>query len=224
VRPPKSSRFHVITLLRQPWQRPCVPSGIRWRPCSNTKQDNHLCFSLRVFASSRLRVRPTACKPPPRSGNLQAASRRGQISGWKARATCIRVHSCPFVVHRHPCVSFASSRLRVRPTACKPPSSQRQSAGSQLQRADLGLESPSYLHSRSFVVHSASGGVSPLVTALTSVLWLQPQRRAAPSPSGETELSRHPRHATAVDGDSDLPLPHTRDATTPLCSTAYDDN
>ncbi|MFN9294966.1 MAG: ATP-binding protein, partial [Planctomyces sp.] len=36
---------------------------------------------------------------------------------------------------------FASSRLRVRPTACKPPSSQRQSAGSQLQRADLGLES-----------------------------------------------------------------------------------
>jgi hypothetical protein len=119
---------------------------------------------------------------------------------------------------------FASSRLRVRPTACKPPSSQRQSAGSQLQRADLGLESPSYLHSRSFVVHSASGGVAPLVTALTSVLWFQPQRRAAPSPSGETELSRPPRHATAVDGDSDLPLPHTRDATTLLCSTAYDDN
>jgi hypothetical protein len=27
-----------------------------------------------------------------------------------------------------------------------------------------------------------------------------------------------------VDGDSDLPLPHTRDATTLLCSTAYDDN
>jgi hypothetical protein len=91
----------------------------------------------------------------------------GQISGWKARATCIR---------------------------------------------------------GSFVVHSASGGVSPLVTALTSVLWLQPQRRAAPSPSGETELSWYPRHATAVDGDSDLPLPHPRDATTLLCSTAYDDN
>ncbi|TWW08755.1 hypothetical protein E3A20_21150, partial [Planctomyces bekefii] len=36
--------------------------------------------------------------------------------------------------------------------------------------------------------------------------------------------SRHPRHATAADGDSDLPLPHTRDATTLLCSTAYDDN
>ena len=53
---------------------------------------------------------------------------------------------------------------------------------------------------------------------------MQPQRRAEPSPSGETELSRHPRHATAADGDSDLPLPHTRDATTLLCSTAYDDN
>jgi len=48
---------------------------------------------------------------------------------------------------------FASSRLRVRPTKRKPRSSQRQSADSRLQRADLGLESPSYLHSRSFVVH-----------------------------------------------------------------------
>ena len=160
ARPPTSSRFHVITLLRQPWQRPCVPSGICWRPCSNTKQ-------------------------PP---------------------------------------LLFPSRLRVRPTACKTPSPQRQSADSRSQRADLALESTSYLHSRSFVVHSTSGGVSPLVTALTSVLWLQPQRRVAPSPSGETELSRHPRHATAADGDSDLPLPHTRDATTLLCSTAYDDN
>jgi hypothetical protein len=86
-------------------------------------------------------------------------------------------------------------------------------------RTELGLESPSYLHSRSFVVHSASGGVSPLVTAMTSVLCLQPQRRAAPSPFLETELSRHLRHTTAVDGDSDLPFPHTRDATRQLCST-----
>jgi hypothetical protein len=31
---PTSSRFHVITLLRQPWQRPRVPSGICRRPCS----------------------------------------------------------------------------------------------------------------------------------------------------------------------------------------------
>ena len=105
------------------------------------------------FASSRLRVSPFL--------------RTRQISGWKARATCIRVHSC-FI---------------------------RQAVESH-----------------------------PWVTALTSVLWLQPQRRAAPSPSGETELSRHPRHATAADGDSDLPLPHTRDATTLLYSTAYDDN
>jgi len=92
---------------------------------------------------SRLRVRPTLRKPRSRSGDQQSASCRGQISGWKARATFIRVHSCPFVVQRHPCVSFASSRLRVRPTAWKTPSPQRQSAGSQLQRADLGLESPS---------------------------------------------------------------------------------
>jgi hypothetical protein len=339
ARPPTSRRFRVITLLRQPWQRPCVPSGICRRPCSNTKQPP-------LLFPSRLHVTLTA-GPPPRSGSPQAAGCRGQISGWKARATFIRAHSCPFVVHRHPCVSFASSRLRVRPAACKTPSPQRQSAVSRSQRADLGLESPSYvhscpfvsirgstsplrflrvfassreahvaqtpfprrqsavsrsqradlglespscveskaaigdtdvgfshaktrrktqvaavggssstststststphirvhswfktppprspfrtdlglespsyLHSRSFVFHSASGGVSPLVTALTSVLWLQPQRRAAPSPCGETELSRHPRHATAVDDDSDLPFPHTRDATTPLCST-----
>jgi len=59
---------------------------------------------------SRLRVRPTLRKPRSRSGNQQSASCRGQISGWKARATFIRAHSCPFVVQRHPCVSFASSR------------------------------------------------------------------------------------------------------------------
>ncbi|MFM7830956.1 MAG: hypothetical protein ACKPJD_04165, partial [Planctomycetaceae bacterium] len=63
-----------------------------------------------------------------------------------------------------------------------------------------------------------------LALALTSVLWLRPQRRAAPSPSGDTELSRHSRHATAVDGDSDLPFPHTRDAIRLLCRTAHDDN
>jgi len=102
--------------------------------------------------------------------------------------------------------------------------SQRQSADSQSQSTELGLESPSYINWRSFVVHSASGGVSPLVTALTSVLWLRPRRQAAQSSSGETELSRHSRHATAVDGDTDLPFPHTRDAITLLCSTAHDDN
>ena len=31
--PPTSSRFHVITLLRQSWQRASVRSGIRRRPC-----------------------------------------------------------------------------------------------------------------------------------------------------------------------------------------------
>jgi len=101
--PPTSRRFHVITLLRQPWQRPCVPSGICRRPCSNTKQPP-------LLFPSRLRVRPTLREPPSRRGNQQAASCRGQISGWKARATFIRAHSCPFVVQRHPCVSFASSR------------------------------------------------------------------------------------------------------------------
>lgn len=40
----------------------------------------------------------------------------------------------------------------------------------------------------------------------------------------ESELSRHPRHTRAVDRDCDLPLPHTRDATTLLCSIAQDDN
>ncbi|MFN9039119.1 MAG: hypothetical protein ACK5YO_22675, partial [Planctomyces sp.] len=50
----------------------------------------------------------------------------------------------------------------------------------------LGLVSPSYLHSRSIVVHSASDGVSPLVTALTSVLLgrvrLRTQKKPAPGP------------------------------------------
>ena len=88
--PPTSRRFHVITLLRQPWQRPCVPSSICRRPCSNTKQPP-------LLFPSRLRVRPTLREPPSRRGNQQAASCRGQISGWKARSTFICGHSCPFV-------------------------------------------------------------------------------------------------------------------------------
>jgi len=80
------------------------------------------------------------------------------------------------------------------------------------------------LSDAAFEASAASGGVSPLATALPSVLWLQSRRWAAPSPSGETELSRHPRHATAADRDSDLPCPHTRHATTLLYSTAHDDN
>ncbi|MFN9216529.1 MAG: hypothetical protein ACK6D0_01715 [Planctomyces sp.] len=61
--------------------------------------------------------------------------------------------------HQQPPLRFPS-RLRVRPTACKTPSPRRQSAGSQWQRADLGLESPSYIHSCPFV--SIRGSTSPL--------------------------------------------------------------
>ncbi|MFN5898829.1 MAG: hypothetical protein ACK48Y_14980 [Planctomyces sp.] len=63
------------------------------------------------------------------------------------------------LVHQQPPLRFPS-RLRVRPTACKTPSPRRQSAVSQLQRADLGLESPSYIHSCPFV--SIRGSTSPL--------------------------------------------------------------
>ena len=52
---------------------------------------------------------------------------------------------------------FASSR---EAHVARTPFPQRQSAGSQLQRADLGLESPSYIHSCPFV--SIRGSTSPL--------------------------------------------------------------
>ena len=50
----------------------------------------NFCVSLRDFAASRETNTPAKlpCRP--------AAA--GQISGWKARAKFIRVHSCPFVV------------------------------------------------------------------------------------------------------------------------------
>jgi hypothetical protein len=144
------------------------------------------------------------------------------------------LHSRSFVVHSWFTVTPAfPSRLRVFASSRETNSPQTPLLAAAVRRQPVAEgrsragkpELPAFAFIRgSLVVHSASGGVSPLVTALTSVLWLQPQRRAAPSPSGETELSRPPRHATAVDGDSDLPLPHTRDATTLLCSTAYDDN
>ena len=68
------------------------------------------------------------------------------------------------------------------------------------------------------------GGVWPLLRASTVNMLPQPQRRAAPPEDGESELSRHPRHAPVADRDSDLPLPHTRNAVTLRCSTAADDN
>ena len=71
----------------------------------------HTCIS---FAASRLRVRPTAT---PRSGKLQAASRRGQNSGRKAPATFIRAHSCPFVVQHHP-LRFLRGFAASRETNC----------------------------------------------------------------------------------------------------------
>jgi hypothetical protein len=99
-------------------------------------------------------------EPRSRSGNQQAASRRGQISGWKARSTFICGHSYPFVVQNYPCVSlrvFASSR---EAHVAQTPFPQRQSAVSQSQRADLGLESPIYIHLWPFV--SIRGSKSPL--------------------------------------------------------------
>jgi len=62
----------------------------------------------------------------------------GQISGWKARATKIRVHSCQFVVQNDP---------QRRPC-----------------RADLGLESPSYMNSCPFV--SIRGSKRPAAETL----------------------------------------------------------
>jgi len=50
--------------------------------CSNAEHRTPL------FAASRLRVRPTPCNAPQRLAAISwHPSRRGQISGWKARAT-----------------------------------------------------------------------------------------------------------------------------------------
>ena len=104
--PPTSSRFRVSTLLRQPWQRPCMPSGICRRPC--------------------LLAAASAC--------LMRLSEASSLTEHQTRTSAF------------------SPRLRVRPAAGNAPFLQRQPAGSQSQRADLGLESPSYIRWRSFVV------------------------------------------------------------------------
>ena len=106
---------------------------------------------------SRLRVGPTA-RPPL----LAAAVRRQLVAEGRSRAgkpelrafVSIRVHSWFNVT---PAFPFASSRdLHVAQT----PFPQWQSAVSGWQRADLGLESPSYIHSCPFV--SIRGSTSPL--------------------------------------------------------------
>ena len=78
----------------------------------------HSWFKITPAFPSRLRVRPTVRKPPTGSGKFPAASHAALISGWKARATFIRDHSCPFVSIRGSNLTPSfPSRLRVRPTA-----------------------------------------------------------------------------------------------------------
>ena len=106
---------------------------------------------LRVFASSREAHVSQTC----------SSKRQSAVSRWQRADLGLEspsyIHSWPFVVRRYPCVSlrvFASSRELHSPQTC---SSQRQSAGSRSQRADLGLESPSYIQSCPFVFHCCCG-------------------------------------------------------------------
>ena len=93
--------------------------------------------------------------------NIRREDPSGQISGWKARATKIRVHSCQFVVQndpqRRPCradlglespsyMKFVPIRAHSCPFVFKTTRSE-EPAG-----AELGLESPSYVNSCPFVV------------------------------------------------------------------------
>ena len=81
------------------------------------------CVPLRGFAASREANR---LQPGPAASISRQSNRRGQNSGWKARATSIRVHSCPFVVQNHPPIRvhswfkngppFVSIRGSKRPT------------------------------------------------------------------------------------------------------------
>ncbi len=57
------------------------------------------------FAASREANRLPPRPAPSISGQ---SNRTGQISGCKARATFIRVHSCSFVVQNHPCIRIHS--------------------------------------------------------------------------------------------------------------------
>ena len=64
---------------------------------------NHLCIPFAI-----IRVNPcpsVANEPRPSVAWNLFRNLHQQISGWKARATCIRVHSCPFVVQNplHSC-------------------------------------------------------------------------------------------------------------------------
>ena len=91
--------------------------------------------------------------------------------------SAVRPFCCQFTSIPLAC-PFASSREPISPYT-----------------TDLGLESPSYLHSRSIVVHSASDGVSPLVTALTSVLLSRVRTpRAKKACAGPVEAAPTPRH------------------------------
>jgi hypothetical protein len=94
----------------------------------------------------------------------------GQISGWKARATKIRVHSRSFVVQKHPQRRPCRTDLGLESPSYKNScpfafirGSIRQHSQSHF-RADLGLESPSYRNSCPFVF--IRGSKSPAAKTL----------------------------------------------------------
>ncbi|MFO0534994.1 MAG: hypothetical protein ACK524_09915, partial [Planctomyces sp.] len=82
----------------------------------------------------------------------------------------------------------------------------------------IGIERP-------FPVVAALSGVDHAAFVGAPDRPLQPQQARLPEPSCPAPRNKPPPgHTTAADSDPDTPLPHTRDATTLLYSTAYDDN
>ncbi len=118
----------------------------------------------------------------------------------------VRTHCCRVCTNR----SSGATKSQLWPRPDLPCSIRRRPC------SPFGTEPP--------MLSAVRRGVSSLALALTSVLWQRPRSRAAPSLSGESELSQHRRHAPSVDGDSGLLQRPVRDAATLLCSRASDDN
>jgi len=151
--------LRVFAWAHQPASFPCCKAAAAqissWNPRDLIRV--HSWFNPTPAFPSRLRVfawdQQTSNPLPAAASSRQPVTQRADL-GLESPSY---IHSCPFVSIRGSKSPlgflrvFAASRETNRPQT---PSAQRQASGSQSQRAELGLESPSYIDSCPFVVQN----------------------------------------------------------------------
>jgi len=124
------------------------------------------CVPLCTFAASR---KANRLQPGPAASISRQSGCTGQISGCKARATCIRVHSCPFVVQNHPCIphcDYPCKSVLIRGEMAHARPWPRACSGNTINRTRAGKPE---LHSFVFIRVHSRFKPPPFVVQFTSI-------------------------------------------------------